>query len=284
MRTILVTGATGTVGRHVVTSLAEEDVAVRTGVRDVARAHERFGEGVECVEFDFERPETWGRVFEGVDALFLVRPPAMARVQRHLTPAVDAAARMGVEHIVFLSVLGAERNPLLPHRRIETHLRDADVSYTFLRASFFMQNFADVHRDAIVERDELFVPAGDGKTSFIDARDVGTVAALALAEPGHENRSYDLTGPAALDYHAVAAVFSDVLDRPITYANPSILSFVRRLRTEGQPFGFVLVMVGIYTTARLGFAGRVSTDVRSLLGREPIPLARFVADYADVFR
>ena len=75
-----------------------------------------------------------------------------------------------------------------------------------------------------------------------------------------------------------------MLDRPITYANPSILSFVRRLRTEGQPLGFVLVMAGIYTVARLGFAGRVRTDVRSLLGREPIPLARFVADYADAFR
>ena len=285
---ILVTGATGTVGRHVVTTLVEEggtdeDVTVRAGVRDVARARERFGDDVEYVEFDFQRPETWGAAFADIDALFLIRPPTIGRVERHITPAIDAAARVGVEHVVFLSVLGAEKNPILPHRRIENHLRDADVSSTVLRASFFMQNLAEVHREAIAERDEIFVPAGDGETSFVDARDVGAAAAVALTEPGHENRAYDITGPAALDYATVAETFSDVLDRPIDYANPSIPTFVRRLRAEGEPLAFVLVMVGIYTTARLGFAGRVSRDVEALLGREPIPLERFVADYADAF-
>ena len=285
---ILVTGATGTVGRHVVTSLVDGDITdgdttVRAGVRDVARARERFGDGIEYAEFDFQRPETWGAAFDGVDALFLIRPPTIGRVKRHITPAIDAAARMGVEHVAFLSVLGAEKNPILPHRRIESHLRDADVSHTFLRASFFMQNLAEVHREAIAERDEIFVPAGSGKTSFVDARDIGAAAAITLTDPGHRNRAYDITGPAAFDYTTVAEIFSDVLDRPIDYANPSIPAFVRRLRAEGQPLAFVLVMIGIYTTARLGFAGRVSRDVESLLGREPIPLERFVADYADAF-
>jgi uncharacterized protein YbjT (DUF2867 family) len=285
---ILVTGATGTVGRHVVTSLVDEDitdenVTVRAGVRDIARARERFGDEIEYAEFDFQRPETWGAAFDGIDALFLIRPPTIGRVKRHITPAIDAAARVGVEHVVFLSVLGAERNPILPHRRIEAHLRDADVSHTFLRASFFMQNLAEVHREAIAERDEIFVPAGNGKTSFVDARDIGAVAAVALTEPDHENRAYDITGPAAFDYATVAEIFSDVLGRPIGYANPSIPAFVRRLRAEGQPLAFVLVMVGIYTIARLGFAGRVSRDIEALIGREPIPLERFVADYADAF-
>ena len=198
MKRIFVTGATGTVGSHVVDQLSEKDVVVRAGVRDVDKASEQLGSDVDCVHFDFQKPETWGSAFEDVDAMFLIRPPAISRVKRHLTPAIDAAARVGVEHVVYLSVLGAEKNPLIPHHQVEQHLRDADLRYTFLRASFFMQNLAEVHKQDIVEHDEIFVPAGNGETSFVDARDVAAVGVAALTESGHENRAYDVTGVDAL--------------------------------------------------------------------------------------
>lgn len=197
---------------------------------------------------------------------------------------VDAAARVGVEHVVYLSVLGAEKNPFLPHRRIERRIESSGVAHTFLRASFFMQNLAEVHRRDIVEHDEILVPAGAGETSFVDARDIGAVAALALTEPGHTGRAYDLTGSGALAYDDVADVFSGVLDRRITYADPSVVAFVRRMRSRGTPLPFVVVMLGIYTTARLGFAARVTRDVETLLDREPIAMRQFVAEHADAFR
>jgi len=78
--------------------------------------------------------------------------------------------RVGVNHVVYLSTLGAEKNVIIPHHRIEKHIMGTDITYTLLRASFFMQNLLEVHRADIVEHDELFVPAGSGKTSFIDAR------------------------------------------------------------------------------------------------------------------
>ena len=102
MRRVLVTGATGTVGRHVTRELTETDADVRAGVRSVGRARESLPESAELVTFDFEKPETWGRAFEDVDAMFLIRPPEMTRVNRHITPAVDAAERVGVEQVVFL--------------------------------------------------------------------------------------------------------------------------------------------------------------------------------------
>jgi uncharacterized protein YbjT (DUF2867 family) len=297
MRQVLVTGATGTVGRHVVRGLVEESddegnpdvtdpgeaVTVKAGVRDVERAQEDLPDGAEFVEFDFERPETWGAAFADVDAMFLIRPPSVGRVSRHVTPAVDAAARVGVEHVVYLSVLGAEKNPLLPHRRIERHLESAAVTYTFLRASFFMQNFLEVHRADIVERDEIFLPAGDGATSFVDARDVAAVAVAVLTEHGHENCAYDLTGPAALGYDETAAVFSDALGRRIEYADPGLVEFARRALDRGEPLPFVLVQAAIYTTARLGLAGRLTDEVDRVLGRPPRSLATFVEDCAEEF-
>ena len=284
MTQVLVTGPTGTVGRHVTRGLSDTDADVRAGVRSVERARESLPGSADLVSFDFEKPETWGRAFDGIDALFLVRPPEMTRVHRHITPAVDAAARVGVEHVVFLSVLGAEKNPLLPHRRIERHLQDSDLTYTFLRASFFMQNFYVVHQSEITERGELFVPAGDGETSFVDARDVAAVGVETVVDPIHRNRAYDITGPDALTYHDAAAIFSDVLGRDIEYADPGLVEFVVTATSRGVSLPFALVQAIVYTTARFGLAGRVTDDVERVLGRPPRSLAEFVGDHTAEFR
>jgi uncharacterized protein YbjT (DUF2867 family) len=275
--TVLVTGATGTVGGFVRDALADHDCTVRALVRDPDP------NDPEEVRFDFEKPETWGWAFEGGKRLFLVRPPAITRVGDSILPAIDAAGRCGVDHVTLLSVLGAEKNPLLPHRRIEKHLEVSDLDYTFLRASFFMQNFDEVHATDIRDHDELFVPAGDGKTSFVDARDIADVAAVTLTESGHRNRAYDVTGSEALDYHEAAAVFSDELGREISYPRPGAIAFGRRWLGRGEPLGFVITMVGIYTTARLGLAGRVTDDVERVLCREPRSLREYVQDYKDNF-
>jgi uncharacterized protein YbjT (DUF2867 family) len=295
-QTVLVTAGTGTVGRHVVAALADDPVDLRVASRDPARARETLlSDGhvdldesvlgtVEFVAFDLDRPETYHPTLSGVDRLFLVRPPAVSRVERELFPFVDAAVRMGVGHVVFLSVLGAEKNPLLPHRRVESHLADLPVTATNLRASFFCQNLLTTHREE-VRQGEIAVPAGDGETSFVDARDVAAVAGRALADPAaHRNRSYDVTGPEALTYDAFADALSAALGFPVRYTDPSLLRFVWRRLRAGDSLGFALVTAGIYTTARLGVAGRVSGDAERVLGRPPRSVEAFAADYADAFR
>nr|WP_205254501.1 SDR family oxidoreductase [Halorussus sp. JP-T4] len=278
----MVTGATGTVGSAVADQLAEADAEVhlRVGVRDPSQAT-AGGDEASAVEFDFERPETWGATLADVDRLFLVRPPNVG-VDR-LREFADAAVRVDVGHVVYLSVLGAEKNPLLPHYRMERHLEAADAAHTFLRAAYFMQNLSEIHRPDVAERGEIYVPAGDGETGFVDARDVAAVGVAALIESGHENRAYDVTGPEALDYHEVAAVFSEVLGRRITYPEPTIPAFVRRMRSRDVPYPMIAVMVALYSVTRLGLSGRVSADVERVLGRESRSLGTFVEDYADAF-
>lgn len=278
---VLVTGATGNVGAEVVRLLQGRGCTVRAAVRGVRPSEPVFDGRTEYVEFDFERPETYAPAVESITGLFLVRPPAISDTKRYINPVIDAARTAGVEHIVFLSLLGAEKNPLVPHRKIETYLESSGVAYTFLRASFFMQNLSTTHREDIRDRDEIYVPADKGRTSFIDVRDIAAVGARTLTESGHKGRAYALTGPEALDYSEVADIFTEVLGRKIIYANPSVLSFVRKMRKRGWPSGFVLVMAGIYTTARLGLAGRVTEETARLLGREPTTMRRFVEDYKE---
>jgi uncharacterized protein YbjT (DUF2867 family) len=272
---VLVTGASGNVGaplvEHLVAGGAEVLVASREGTRAPA--------GTRAVRFDFEDPSTHAPALAGVEKVFLLRPPAISDVKRHLLPVVRAAKDAGVRHIVFLSLLGVEKNQVVPHAKVERFILEAGVPHTFLRPSFFMQNLSTTHRDDIREHGELFVPAGKGRTGFIDARDIAAVAARTLLEDGHEGKAYDLTGSEALTYAEVAALFTEVLGRPIRYPAPGALRFAARWYQRQQPVAFIAVMTGIYTVCRLGLAGTVTPETQTLLGRAPISMRQFIQDH-----
>lgn len=278
-RPILVTGALGNVGAAVVAELLAAGQPVRAADKQIERVVARFGSTVAAARLEFGQPATYAAALEGAERMLLVRPPAVADTQRAIVPALDAARRAGVRHVVFLSLIGAERNRLVPHYAIEQYLKTSGMSYTFLRPSFFMQNLSTTHRAEIRDRNEIYVPAGTGKTSFIDARDIAAVAAKALAEDGHAGMIYELTGAEALDYYDVAGRLSAALGRPISYRRPGLLGFIRRQRAAGTPLAFIAVMAGIYSTARLGMAGRVTGDLRRLLGRAPICMRQYAEDY-----
>lgn len=277
MSTIFVTGATGHVGSEVMHLLHAAGQPVRVGVRPAALARYQAPEGVEVTAFDFADPATHAPALRGIRRLFLMRPPPISDTKRFINPVIDAARAAGVEQIVFLSLLGADRLPVVPHAHVESYLAGADVPWTVLRPSFFMQNLSTTHRDDI-RAGELLVPAGGGRTSFIDIRDIAAVAARVLSEEGHTGRAYALTGAEALNYHQVAQLLSVELGRTIVYRRPSLLRFVRHMRARGMSWPVILVMAGIYTTARLGLAGAITLDSAHLLGREPITMRQFVHD------
>lgn len=276
---ILVTGATGNVGSEVVRLLSKRGYSVKAAVRSHSDSRIHLPSGVESVAFDFEQTQTFEPAFRGINTLFLVRPPAISQVKKYIYPALTIAQATGVDRIVFLSLLGAERMAIVPHAKIEAYIKSLGLAYTFLRASFFMQNLSTTHCQDIRDRNEIFVPAGKGKTSFIDVRDIAAIAVKVMTEPGHEDRAYPLTGSEALDYYEVAEIFTNVLGRQIVYTHPSILKFVRKMYVRGLQPGLIVVMLGIYTTSRLGLAAKVTEDVRHLLQRSPISMEEFVRDY-----
>jgi uncharacterized protein YbjT (DUF2867 family) len=276
---ILVTGATGNVGSEVVRLLSKRGYSVKAAVRSHSASRIHLPSGVEPVTFDFEQPQSFEPAFRGINTLFLVRPPAISQVKKYIYPALRIAQAAGVDRVVFLSLLGAERMAIVPHAKIEAYIKSLGLVYTFLRASFFMQNLSTTHCQDIRDRNEIFVPAGKGKTSFIDVRDIAAIAVKVMTEPGHEDRAYPLTGSEALDYYEVAEIFTNVLGRQIVYTHPSFLKFARKMYVRGLQPGLIVVMLGIYTTARLGLAAKVTEDVRHLLQRSPISMEEFVRDY-----
>lgn len=265
MTSVLVTGSTGNVGAEVVRHLVARGVSVKAAVRAGGGA---VPEGARPIEFDFETPATYGPALEGVDRVFLMRPPHMAEAKA-FGPFIDAMERAGIRQVVFLSVQGAGQNIFVPHHGVEAFLKKSALRWTFLRASFFMQNLTTTHLSEIRDRSEIFVPAGNGRTNFIDVVDIGEAAAVCLTTSGHENKAYEITGTEALTYGEVAAILSDVCDRSITYPKPSAREFKARMRECGHEDDFVRVTSSIYAIARLGMAAGTTDTFEKLVGRRP---------------
>ncbi len=281
---VLVTGAPGNVGTPLVEELLRLGADVRVAAWDVDVAGNAFGDAVEVVPFDFTRPESFGPAFRDVERVFLLRPPQIADVDGVIVPALEAARAAGIRHVVFLSIQGADKNRLVPHRKIEDRLRASGMAWTFVRAAYFMQNLSTTHALEVRERDEIWVPAGRrSRTAHVDARDVAAIAARALTEDGHEGQAYTPTGPAALTYDEIAEMLTDELGRPIRYANPNLLAYWRRMRWRGMPRAMVGVTLGIYTAARFGLANGLTDDVKRITGRPPIPMRQFVHAARDAW-
>lgn len=155
--------------------------------------------------------------------------------------------------------------------------------WTMLRPGFFMQNLSTIHRRDVAERDEIHLPAGRGRTGFVDARDVAAAAARVLTTPGHEHRGYELTGSEALTYDQAAATLSDVLGREVRYRDATPWGFWRRMRRYGYERAHVAVMIGLYAACRFGLAGRVSTELEDLLGRPATTFRQFADDHRDAW-
>lgn len=273
------TGSSGNVGRALVAALLEAGDPVRATVRPGAPTPEPDRD---VVTFDFEEPTTWGAALDGVDRVFLMRPPAISDTKRVIRPFVHQLARRGVRQVVVLSVMGV--NPAMPHWRVEQDVKASGVPWTSLRPAFFMQNLETAYRDDIREHDRIRQPAGHGTMSFVDARDVADVAARALLDPAtYAGRALTLTGGEALGYADVASILSATLGRPIRYEPIGLRQARKELLAAGLPTAYVNVQLVINATTRMGLASKRTDDVRQVLGRPPRTVPAYVEDRRELW-
>jgi uncharacterized protein YbjT (DUF2867 family) len=285
---ILVTGPNGNVGTELVKQLADQSaLAYRVAAHSPHKIDALYGAHVPRIRFDYADRSTWGPALDGVTVLFLLFPlPHPRTAKEWMVPFVAAAAKSGVRHIIYLSVPGADTTPMVPHHAVEAAIAASGVPHTILRAGFFAQNMCrdiTTHAVDVAKHDQIFVPAGRGKTTFVDSRDVAEVAVKIMADPArHAGQAYLLTGPEALDYYQVAALFTAELGRPIVYANPSVPAFWVRLwpRITWDTLGFMTI---VYTLTRFGKNAPTSTTLGDLLGRPPRTMADFIHDYRARF-
>ena len=281
---VFVTGATGVVGSAVVQHLLNRNVPVLAAVRSVTDAA-ALPVKATVRRFDFDStPAELTAALIGADRLFLMRPPPLENVARYLSPLIDAAKHAGIRQIVFLSLQGVQGNRKTPHHAVEKYLRQQNALYTFLRANFFMQNLSTTSAKRIRDRGEIFVPAGSSRAAYIDARDIGRVAANVFTAPGHLRKAYTLSGEQSLSYRNIADIMTVVLARPIRYSRPSEAEYLAELAAEGRPLSYVDVQKMIYRVVRWNFSAFPNRTVRKLTGMPATTFREFAHDSRNTWQ
>ncbi len=286
MNTILVTGATGNVGSHLVRELRRRGAPVRAFVRDPGKARSLLGEDVELAVGDYGDPSSITAALDGVDRVFLLTPTHPEMVQWEGT-ILDAAAAAGVRRVVKMSTIGAD--PESDGRfarwqgRCEQLLRVSGIPAVTLHSSNHMTNVF-FSGQSIRASGKIVAPMGGAKIAMIDRRDLAAVAALTLTEDGHDGRTYALTGPEALTYHDVAAQLSQVLGRTVEFVDVPDDAAILAALQAGAPEWLAHGVVDVDRQLKHGLAAQTTDVVRVLLGREPYSFADFARDTAAAWR
>ncbi len=276
---ILITTPNGKVGSEVAKQLLEQGHSVRLGAHTVQKAQAVFPQA-EVVLFDFADEDKVRAALKGTNALYLASPgDAQAEPVKRV---LDLAKEAGVERVVMLSAMGVEAsdNPL---REVEKHLEASGLQYTLLRPNWFMQNYSTTNAESIRTQGAFYEPAEDGKTGFIDTRDIAAVAVKALTEDGHHAQAYALTGGRAYDRYEVAAAIAHATGKVVTYQAVSEAQFQQGMASAGVSEGYKALLTGLYQAVRAGHSTAVTDVVEQVTGRPPISLEQFARDYKDVW-
>jgi uncharacterized protein YbjT (DUF2867 family) len=252
--TILVTGATGTVGSEVVRQLSSDasSYEIKAGVHSIENTNKiQQYDRVKAVQIDYDKIEGLETAFKGVEKLFLLTHPSSKTVE-HESNLVVEAKKSGIKHIVKQSImradLGADVEAMRLHRQSEKLIEESGIPYTFLRPNEFMQGFINFQGTTIKSNNAFYIPAEDAKVSFVDARDIAAVAVRALVDGDkHYNKTYMITGPEALSYHQTAEILSNATGKKIDYVNISDEEAREGMKEVGLDDWLINTILDLYT-------------------------------------
>lgn len=277
---VIVTGATGTIGKDVVRQLSERGADVVAVVRDPAKADALVKSGVKVASATFEDAASLRAAFAGADTVVSITP-ANARAAEQAAAVLDAARQSGVRRIVRVSALKADpegpTDNTRQHGRTEAALRASGLTWVILRPHFFMQNL--LHSLGGILRDgKLHFGVGDGRMGMIDTRDVADAVVAAVSTSEHDGKTFELTGPASIDHHAVAAAIGRGLGRDVQYVSVSPEAASEAVRAFGADDWTVGLVRDYCTAYSKGFGDFTTDDVQRITGHAPRSIDDFVRE------
>ncbi|MFG0773663.1 SDR family oxidoreductase [Vibrio plantisponsor] len=272
MSKVLVLGASGNVGRPLVDAL----LAKGEQVKAASRSGKSFG-AAEGVVFDYTDPSTFEPAFDGVDRAYVMLAGGYVESKALLIPVIEAAAARNVK-VVFQSVLGVDADDSIPYRQVEIALENSGVPYVILRPNWFSDNF-HTYWKAGIDQGVIAVPAAEGKSSFIDVRDIAESAAAVLTTDKFDNQAFNLTGPEAFSYAEAAAKISAALGKPVHYQAMEDGAFCDMLKGVGVPADYAEFLTSIFYPVREGWTAGVSEAVQVLTGKPARSLDTYIKDH-----
>lgn len=285
-KTILVTGASGNVGSELVRQLAAAGHQVRAFVKNEASAKNLPTHKVELAFGDYARPATLEAAMRGVDAVYALTPVA-EQATAWMIDIIDAAKRARVKHVVKHSGYGAHAQGVTEiarrHAAGDEHLRNSGLSYTILQPNSYMQNLL-WQAGSIQQQGAIYLPLGDAKQSVVDVGDIAAVAVKVLTEPGHDKKTYVLSGPQSLSLAEQAAIIAAARGKPVQYVAVPPAAAEEAMKSQGMPAWNAHTIADFMAYVATGAYADVTGDVKAILGREPTSFTEFVARHLDAFR
>lgn len=282
MDKILITGASGNIGHEIIRALAEikssaHIIAADYNTGNAKKVLSEF-QHLDYRQLDFSDQSTFDAAMEGIDIVFLLRPPQLADVPKYFEPFIDKMLMKNIKKIVFLSVQGVENQKSIPHHKLEKLILEKGLDYAFLRPSYFMQNLTTTMVHEIKTQNKIFIPSGSLKFTWVDARDIGLVGAHILnAFDQYKNKPYVITGSEKMGFEEVAALLSEITGRKVSYESPNLMKFFRAKRKLGIQKTMIFVMIMLHYLPRFSKKENELTDtVKTIAGRTPGTLKAFI--------
>ena len=282
---ILVTGASGTVGREVLNQVAKKGVRHRAMYRSDREAA-KAPAPTQTVVADFAKKDTLDAALQDIRTVYLVCSPIPDLVELE-TAMIDACVAAGVRHVVLNSALGAgDYGKSFPswHRKVEDHLRGTALSWTILRPNSFHQNTVSYYAPSIRAQGVFYGSLGEARMSYVDVRDVAAAAAVALVGEAHAGKIYELNGPEALTSREVADKIGQQAGRPVKYVDIPMTAQHKAMLEAGMPDWQATALTELQQYYLNGRGGDVDDTLESIIGRRPIPLDAFLHENAAQFR
>lgn len=281
---ITVFGATGTTGAPLVDRLLAKDATVRAITSDPSKLDALKAKGCVALAADFANPTALARACDGAEKIYLVTP-AHRDMRQWKANVVAAAKAAGVRHIVVATGLGASPKAGLTfgkwHSETQELLKQSGLDWTFVQPTYFMQNL--LWQAGNIAKDGVYYDDLGGPVAWIDARDIGDVAAEALTAPGYEGKALGLTGPEALAGEDIGALLSEVTGRTVTCAPLSAEDAKAGMVVGGMQDEVAGAMVELASIAPKGYLAGIETTVSDVLRRPARRFADFVAENRDAF-
>lgn len=280
---ILVTGATGNIGKVVIDELIDRntkrELKIVAAVRNVEKAKNRFREWEDKIEFqyfDFENKTSFKDTAKETNCVFLLRPPQISDI-KIFKPVIKAFKENGIKEIIFLSVQGAEKSSIIPHNKIENEIKKSGIDFIFIRPSYFMQNLTTELLYDVKNKSKIILPAGRAKFNWIDIKNIGEVVSKLIFQfDKYKNTAIELTGDENKDFKDVSLLLSNLIGRNIQYENINPLKFYLMKRKEGIPIGKIVVMIVLHFLPRFQKEPQISNNYRMILGKNPTKLVDFI--------
>ncbi|QDE70078.1 NAD(P)-dependent oxidoreductase [Myxococcus xanthus] len=278
---ILVTAATGKLGRLVVTGLLEKvpakDIAV--AVRDPSKASDLAAKGVQVRQADYSKPETLGPALAGADKVLLISSSEVGQRAVQHQAVVDAAKKAGVRLLAYTSILHADTSGLVlagEHKATEEAIRASSIPFVFLRNGWYTENYTENLAPALAHG-ALIGSSGQGRSAAATRADYAAAAVAVLTSTGHENKIYELAGDTAFTAAELAAEVSRQAGTTVVYKDLSQADHAGALIGVGVPAPFAELLADSDAGVARGEMNDSSGDLRRLIGRPTTPLADAVA-------